>query len=185
MVNIPENLRRLPFDLRRDALVTRNPKQVAAAMEAYREHLQGGRPLAKLLPQRMAFQQWKTSPNQERRDWSSSAESFMAVQSRYRAGVPRRLTERIPPAEHVYPVRTAAQARGGRWLPQQPAPVARPAPLSRTLPEQAPRAAPPSVIAEAYPALVQRAIRRRAGQRLRAVQEANRAIARGAAIVRR
>lgn len=55
-LNLPPQLRELPFELLRNHQYPRNPAAVASAVQTY------GRPLpAVMFPQRMAFQRWKTS----------------------------------------------------------------------------------------------------------------------------
>lgn len=63
----PASVEGLPFVLLRDALVTRDPELVAAAIEHYQSQEQerdiyGGPVGPYALPQKMQFQQWKTPP---------------------------------------------------------------------------------------------------------------------------
>lgn len=58
----PEAIRRLPVQLLRVAQVTRNPGKTALAMEAYQQVAQAEQFAgAMLMPQRLMFQQHKTS----------------------------------------------------------------------------------------------------------------------------
>ncbi len=114
----PMAIRRLPFNLKRDALYPRQPKRAAQAAQAYFRYMAGA-PMPHYLPQRMAFQQWKTTPAQQRRDWLSSAESWGTLMQQYTHGVPNRVARKVGPYPH-YTIHEAAATRGMNMMPQPP-----------------------------------------------------------------
>lgn len=112
----PRAIQRLPLNLQRNALYPRDPERAAAAVQEYRRYMDGAT-MPQLLPQRMAFQQWKTSPDMVRRDWLSSAESFTRLTQDYDHGVPTRVARRVEGVPR-YDIFDAAAARGANMMPQ-------------------------------------------------------------------
>ena len=112
----PRAIRRLPLNLQRDALYPRDPARAGAAVQEYYRYMAGA-PMPHLLPQRMAFQQNKTNPEGQRRDWLSSAESWSALVNKYTHGVPNRVARRVTamPTCDIY---AAAASRGMNMMPE-------------------------------------------------------------------
>ena len=136
----------LPLDLLRDSLVTRNPALASAAAADYLRYVSGQAKKPTMLPQRMAFQQWKTAPDMLRRPWWQSAMSWHEMDKGFTHGVPNRVARKIPPPPAYYPIEVAAAARGagmlypeGDYVPV----VARPVRQNRATATMMGRAMPP------------------------------------------
>ncbi len=116
---IPVQAQRLPINLLRTDIYPGRPEVVGNAVEAWQRYM-AGQPMPTLLPQRMAFQQWKTTPSNQRKWWASSAQSYMALSGQYyrKSGVPTRVATRIlaghghPP---YYPMYQAGAQLGGAY----------------------------------------------------------------------
>lgn len=93
---IPHAVERLPINLLRDSLYPGRQQAVADAIIAWQGYM-AGQPQPTLLPQRMAFQQWKTTASQQRKSWLSSAGSYMALSDQFyrQSGVPTRVARTI------------------------------------------------------------------------------------------
>lgn len=185
--NVPPQISRLPLSLLRTALVTRQPDAAARGVVAFQRDMADDRDPPPMLPQRMAFQQWKTNLQQDGlnrggfRDPLSSAESFSRV-----SGALDNLQPRIKQRAPVYDEVRAAAERGAYHFPESPSLEEPPYVLSRDLPDEGPRDAPPT---DAYIA-TQRAVEargagRRAGACSRAVTSAAAARARAVAVIKR
>jgi hypothetical protein len=114
----PRAIRRLPFNLKRDSLYPRQPARAARAVDEYYRYMDGAT-MPALLPQRMGFQQWKTNPEGQRRDWLSSAESWSALVNQFTHGVPNRVARKMGTYPH-YTLQEAAAVRGANMMPQPP-----------------------------------------------------------------
>lgn len=112
---VPQEIARLPFNLKRTALYPRNPQLTAEAIMQFQRNMAGDA-LPAYMPQRMAFQMWKTY-NGEPRPWWVSARSWHDMASQFTHGVPSRLVHKLP-APSTNPISRAAEGRGGRALPQ-------------------------------------------------------------------
>lgn len=138
----PIAVQRLPINLMRTAIYPGRPGVVGNAIEAW-QHYMAGAPEPTLLPQRLAFQQWKTNPNAFNRPWWGSAQSVMALSQEYhrQSGVPTRVATRVAASGPHPPTFTHAQAgmryggaypgAGSARIGEQPQPV-----LLRQLPPQ-------------------------------------------------
>jgi hypothetical protein len=135
---VPTPIGRLPINLQRSALYPGREGMVGEAIQAWQTYMDGA-PEPVILPQRLAFQQWKTTPDGARRHWLSSTSSLMAVYNGHamKSGIPVELFNRLR-AQHekqhppYFPHYAAGAAYGGASLPEQPqyaAPV-----LERELP---------------------------------------------------
>lgn len=138
-IAVPRAIARLPYDLLRTSLVTRDPAAVKTAMQEYREAMaaENFQP-ATTLPQRMMWQQNKVGGGAihrgDPREALSSASTLMAAASSRGAMVPglsavgtvqMRMPERVP----TYSEAAAAAARGAQAFPQPeigPAPAGLP-----------------------------------------------------------
>ncbi len=146
----------LPLNLRRDSLITRNPELAAAAAAEYLRYM-AGKPRPTLLPQRMAFQQWKTGPDTVRRPWWSSTMSWYEMQKGFTHGVPNRVARKIPPPL-TYDMVAAARDRGAdliysedtNYVPVVARPVRQDRETGRFLGRDAP---PPAAMAQQVEAL--------------------------------
>lgn len=114
----PTALKRLSWNLRRTALATRNPPVRNQAVLDYFGFM-GGQPMPTYLPQRMAFQQWKTDPDSVRRNWFSSTQAYLSMVNNFKGGVPTRVA-RVLPKPLMYHEALAAKMRGGAVLPPPP-----------------------------------------------------------------
>lgn len=122
----PVGVRRLPLDLERDGLYPRQPHVVASAIETYQRAMQTQAPPMPHMPQRMLFQQWKTGPNRERRPWPHSVDSWEAMTSSFRSGVPTRVASKLGPFGVREPIHQAVAQRGLNVLPRTPQPAVQP-----------------------------------------------------------
>lgn len=141
---VPTPIGKLPINLQRSALYPGREAMVGDAIAAWQTYM-GGAPEPVLLPQRLAFQQWKTTPDGARRHWLSSTTSVMAVYNGHeqKSGIPVELFAAVK-AQHerqhppYFPHYAAGAAYGGAALPPQDehaAPV-----LERVLPTPQTRA---------------------------------------------
>lgn len=134
---VPTAVGRLPINLLRTALYPGRQQMVGNAIEAWQSYMAGA-PQPVLLPQRMAFQQWKTTPSQLRKYWASSAGAYMALSDQFyrKSGVPTRVATKLQAGHHHPPYQPMYQAgldHGGARMPVpgRAAPV-----LLRSLPLQ-------------------------------------------------
>ena len=67
---VPQEIARLPFNLKRTALYPRNPQLTAEAIMQFQRNMAGDA-LPAYMPQRMAFQMWKTYNGEPRPWWVS------------------------------------------------------------------------------------------------------------------
>ncbi len=186
----PVGIRRLPFNLKRDSLVTRRPDLVQAAFAAYQRHMSENVPMPVLMPQPMAMQQWKTDPDGHRKDWYSSAVSWHALVSGYTHGVPNTLARKLP-RYPSYAELLAARLRGAEILPQPATQPSAPI-ISRSTRSNRPTATfegrwepPPAAIRQAHQEMH---ARRRANMKMRysaALNEVGATIAQTRSIVGR
>lgn len=114
----PPAIHNLPINLLRQSNYPRRPGLVREAITQYDERMAGA-PKPMILPQRMAFQAWKTTPGQVQRTWDSSAQSFVALNRQFVHGVPSRVVRYMaePPRNEIV---MAAVSRGANHMPQPP-----------------------------------------------------------------
>jgi len=183
---LPPAVSRLPVDLLRTALVTRDPEKIKTAMMQFRSTMASEQPYSAPtnLPQRMWFQQHKKSPQgginrPDYRDAISSAMSFTSATvpttvSGDRSGVSglsavSTLSLRKPERVPTYAEAAAVAARGGMSFPSPETNTPMPSGARvRVRPVRQPISAP-EVTRELPPALAQA---QGAAQRAAAASEA-------------
>lgn len=115
---VPTVVGKLPINLLRTALYPGRQEQVGNAVEAWQTYMAGA-PIPVMLPQRLAFQQWKTTPSGAHRYWAGSAQGLMALSEQYyrKSGVPTRVATRIlaQPQAPYYPIAAAGMHYGGAY----------------------------------------------------------------------
>ena len=113
---VPTAVGKLPINLLRTALYPGRQEMVGNAIEAW-QHYMAGAPEPTLLPQRLAFQQWKTNPSGRARPWWGAAQGIMALGDQYhrQSGVPTRIATHIPSRALTYPMAQAGAAHGGAY----------------------------------------------------------------------
>jgi hypothetical protein len=121
--HVPDAVTRLPFDMMRTSMVTRDPGKMAMAVSAYRAQQEAqdftG---AMLLPQRMMFQQHKRLDAGTVRGGMRQALSSAATLSA--STVPTTVTGRtlqtmrVPAGTPTYAMAVAARANGGNAFPR-------------------------------------------------------------------
>ncbi len=122
---LPTAVQKLPINLRRTALYPGRPEMVGEAIGDWQGYM-GGEPQPTVLPQRLAFQQWKTTPDGARRHWLSSTSSVMGLHNAYeqKSGIPVELFAQLraqhePQHPPYFPHYMAGAAYGGAQLPEQ------------------------------------------------------------------
>lgn len=104
----PQQIRETPFDLLRSHLYPRDPALVRQAVDAELS----GKPLPiAYLPQRMAFQKWKTPPYQVA--WGQGAVSAIEA-----TALAPNMIRGLQPDVPLMPMGMAGQMHGGARLPQ-------------------------------------------------------------------
>lgn len=138
----PEEIRRLPFELNRSSLYPRHPAQAAAAIESMGENPQNPPRHPQFLPQRMAFQRWKTNPGQPA--FGYAIQSPLAAQQTY-GSLLRSVS--TPPTFTAGP-EFAKRARGADRLPQPSDNWTQNIPITPGYQEMASERIPPSALDE-------------------------------------
>lgn len=172
----PVEVSRLPINLRRTSLVTRQPDLAGEAADDYLDRLEHDRPLPTVLPQRALFQGWKSNmltdgaSRPEHAPWDRSAtligRAFAA------SGVPNSTVHRVKPPPVTFEMAQAALEYGGQF-PEPPQDLEPPEIVTRDLPAYGrPLLPPPDAFVTTMQAVGERGEVRRNGACRRALFEA-------------
>ena len=121
---VPSAVGRLPINLLRTALYPGRQAVVGNAAQAWQRYMAGA-PQPTILPQSLAFQQWKTTPSGRRKYWASSAMSYMALSNQFQgqSGVPTRVARKLAPPPAHFPHAAAGMHYGGASMPMPVGPA--------------------------------------------------------------
>ena len=172
----PVEVSRLPLNLRRTSLVTRQPDLAAQGAADYYERLDGARPSPTLLPQRAQFQQWKSNMltdganRPKHAPWDRSA--TLIGRAFEASGVPQSTVHRVKPPPVTYEAARAALDYGGSF-PEPPEDLDPPEIVTRDAPAYGrPLLPPPDAFVTTMEAVGERGEVRRNGACRRALFEA-------------
>jgi len=120
---MPQGMARVPFDLLRVSMVTRNPAKAGSMAQEFQQSVNApdfaG---AAAFPQRMLFQQWKRAGGgMTRGPYEAPLGSAMSASAGMRpqvmTGGATLRTVRVPAQVPTYEMVMAARARGADWVP--------------------------------------------------------------------